>query len=517
MTARPPTILEAIDDPRIFARPWFKHPTSWVAWRAFLAVLFGLPLAPDQLAIFKACTGLAEPPPATNEAWLVCGRRSGKSFMLAVIAVYLATFRDWRQYLTPGERGVINIVSPDRRQSRILLRYCHALLKQVEALSALVEQETADEISLSSQVTIAVQTCNFRSIRGTTTIAALLDELAFWKGDESSSNPDIEVLNALRPAMATIPGAFLLGASSPYAKRGVLYDQYRRHWAQPTGPLVWHAPTATMNPTVPGRILDEAFERDPVSAEAEYGAQFRSDIATFLDRSLLDAATDTGVVVRPPNPSAFQYVAFADPSGGSSDSFALAVAHNDGAANAVVLDCLFERRPPFNPSAVVAEIKALLASYRLTVCTGDRYGAQWVVEAFKKEGLTYWHSQRDRSALYQDALPLFTSGRVRLIADPRLVEQLARLERRSGSGRDRIDHPPHAHDDLANATAGALVAASKASAAYKVAQPILIGGGPVVYFPGLQNAPVRAPLSGDGFPPAVRTGKRFDRDFGRDW
>src|SRR3984885_1764084 len=59
--------------------------------------------------------------------------------------------------------------------------------------------------------------------------AALCDEIAFWRSDEST-NPDTEILAALRPAMATIPNAMLLCASSPYARRGSLWDAYRRYY-----------------------------------------------------------------------------------------------------------------------------------------------------------------------------------------------------------------------------------------------------------------------------------------------
>ena len=40
------------------------------------------------------------------------------------------------------------------------------------------------------------------------------------------ANPDVEIVAALRPAMATVPGAVLLGISSPYARRGILWQQY---------------------------------------------------------------------------------------------------------------------------------------------------------------------------------------------------------------------------------------------------------------------------------------------------
>src|SRR5205823_798484 len=177
-------------------------------------------------------------------------------------------------------------------------------------------------------------TASFRGIRGHTIIAACLDETAFWRSEESA-NPDREVLDALRPAMATVPGALLLCASSPYAKRGILYDAYRRHWGRPGPALVWKADSRTMNPTLPEAVI-------------------RTDIAGFLDRALVDAAIDAGTLVRPPI-AGVRYVGFADPSGGARDSFTVGIAHIENGV--AILDAIFERRPPFNPAAVVAEIK----------------------------------------------------------------------------------------------------------------------------------------------------------------
>jgi len=101
-----------------------------------------------------------------------------------------------------------------------------------------------------------------------------------------------------------------------------------------------------------------------------------------------------------------------------------------------------------------------LREYGLTACRGDRYGPQWVVQSFAGHGITYTHSARDRSAIYADAVPLFTSGRARLLDNRKLINQLAALERRTSPTRDKIDHPRGARDDCANAAAGALVAAA---------------------------------------------------------
>jgi hypothetical protein len=114
------TILDAMDDEHLFA-PHFANAESWAAWRAFLAVLFGLPREESQRELAKRCTGREHiSSDGHEEAWLVIGRRGGKSFILALIAVYLACFKDWRRYLGPGERGTIMIVAADRKQARVL-------------------------------------------------------------------------------------------------------------------------------------------------------------------------------------------------------------------------------------------------------------------------------------------------------------------------------------------------------------------------------------------------------------
>jgi hypothetical protein len=87
---------KGLADPKVFGQ-FFKGPT-WVVWRAFLAALFALPMTAEQLALFSKHTGRSTPPTQPlHEAWLVCGRRAGKSFILACVAIFIACFRDWRR------------------------------------------------------------------------------------------------------------------------------------------------------------------------------------------------------------------------------------------------------------------------------------------------------------------------------------------------------------------------------------------------------------------------------------
>jgi Terminase large subunit, T4likevirus-type, N-terminal len=178
-------ILDAIDDPRVF-EPLFRDHSTWAAWRAFLCALFGLPMDDAQLATYHECTGRADPPTSpAQEAWLVIGRRGGKSFTLALIAVFLAAFRDWRPYLAPGERATIMVIAADRRQARVIKRYIKGIIGAVPMLAAIIEAERAEAIDLDTRITVEVHTASFRTVRGYTVVAALLDEVAFWQTDET--------------------------------------------------------------------------------------------------------------------------------------------------------------------------------------------------------------------------------------------------------------------------------------------------------------------------------------------
>jgi hypothetical protein len=447
-------LLEAMRDPNLFA-PWFKKSETWAAWRAFLCALFALPMTDEQLEFYRRCTGRNEPPTdPIMEGWLVCGRRAGKSFILALIAVYLACFYDYRQYLAPGERGTIVIVAVDRKQARTILRYIRGLLLGVPMLKTMIERETSDAFDLNNGVSIEVGSASYRSVRGYTVVAALCDEISFWPTDDST-DPDYAILDALRPAMATIPTARLLCASSPYAQKGALHDAFRKHFGKDGDPiLVWHAATRTMNPSVPQSVIDEAMERDPAYAQAEYMAQFRTDIEAFVHREAVEACVSPGVREIMPQPS-IGYFAFCDPSGGSADSMTLAVGHRNFGKQVVVVDAIREVRPPLSPEVVCGEFAKLLKTYRVGSIQSDRYGGIWPVEQFLKFGIRCEQSARPKSDLYVDLLPLVNSKRIELLDDQRLVTQLCGLERRTArGGRDSVDHAPGAHDDRVNAVAG---------------------------------------------------------------
>ncbi|WP_220149773.1 hypothetical protein [Sphingomonas aracearum] len=459
---------DACIDPQLFGS-WFAG-DSWSVWRVVDKALFGEPLSDSELAIFTEITGRTEAPsePA-SEAWFICGRRSGKDVKASALVAWLATFgaeqMGFLARLVKGETGVVQLLAVDRKQAKVCLSYLRAYFEQ-PLLAQMVERSTAEGLELSNGLAIEITTNDQRSSRGRTVVGAVFDECAFWRSDDSA-NPDEAVYKAIKPSMATIPGAMLIGISSPYARRGMLWNKHKKHYGKAGNVLVVQAPTWRMNPTIKrdGPFLTEAYADDPASAAAEYGAKFRKDVEAFVTLEVVEACVEAGIRERGPM-DGMSYNAFVDPSGGSQDSMTLAISHRDGLGDdsLIVIDAVREVKPPFSPEAVVRDFCQLLKLYRVGEVTGDRYGGEWPREQFRKQGVTYRLADKTRSDLYREMLPLLNSTRAVLLDDDRAVQQIVRLERKvARGGRDSIDHGPGAHDDIANAVAGALNVSSAGS------------------------------------------------------
>jgi hypothetical protein len=259
--------------------------------------------------------------------------------------------------------------------------------------------------------------------------------------------------------LITTRGSLIL-ASSPYARKGELWQTFKRHFGAEGDAriLVAKGTSRDLNPSLPQSFIDRQLERDRAHATAEYLAEFRTDIESFVPMEVVEACLgDYREQLPVPD---VMYHAFTDPSGGSADSFTLAIAHKDN--DQIIVDALRERKPPFSPEDVVAEFAALILQYHTTTVHGDRYAGEFPRELFNKHGIMYEVSELTKSDLFRDLLPRLNSASITLPRNDRLVAQLASLERvTSRAGKDSISHPPNGHDDIANAVAGV---ASRAAA-----------------------------------------------------
>lgn len=453
---------EALESPSYFGTEELLGGDSWQAWRVVLIAAMGEALTPDEREAFKELTGREEEPgEQLEELWGVIGRRGGKSRAIACLITYLGCFVDYRHVLAPGQFGLIPVIAASREQATEIFNFAVGMIDSVECLRDLLDgQPTANTIVLKTRVQITIRTASFRHARGFTAVAVVLDEAAFFHSD-ASANPDREIVTAVRYALATTRG-MLAVISSPYARRGEVWNAFRRHYGAEGDKLVLvvKASSKRMNPTLSDAFIARKYEEDPIAAAAELGGEFRSDVEGFLSEDVVTPCVMSGVFEIPPSTGA-RYVGFVDAASGSGgDSMTMGIAFHD--KDKTVLACLVERKPRFNPEAVTEEFAGILKRYGVHEVTGDRWAKGFVESAFRRHSIKYIESEMSKSDLYMELAPMVTSGQVALLDNKKMVVQLATLERRpSRTGKDLIDHAPGGHDDVINAAAGAIVTAGK--------------------------------------------------------
>lgn len=449
--------------------PLVELPAEWLE-RQFLDALYGLPTLTAAIGPYHHFTLRRDPPKGHQaDVTVVCGRRSGKTGYIGIpIALYEALLGGHESYLRRGERATIPIIAQDKEIAGETLATLLALVTGTPALRAELQRETAGLVLFKNRVQVQVKACNFRATRGLHIPVAILDEIGVWNVE--GVNPDRAVVDSLRPAMATFPNRRLIKLSTPWAKAGILWDDFERGWSTDDHRvLLWRAPTWYMNPTVPADYFVQEHERDPDIARREYGAEFSEPIDSFLPWQQIKDAVDQGVVERPPNKER-QYRVAVDVAF-KTDSTTLCVCHRE--KDAVIVDVWREWRPV--RGKVVLSLESLAKQVAL-VChlygcrnvAGDQFAAEPVREAFRRRGLTFseiaftarrWRRQtpdnrREVGASKVDIFgamkTLILQGRLRLPDVPEGARQLRNLEvKHSFSGNEQIGAPAGQHDDYA--------------------------------------------------------------------
>lgn len=435
---------------------------EWTAWRAFWKAVYALSMTADELDVYQRHTQRHRAPnEPVAEAWMCIGRGGGKTRNSALHAVYRAITFDMDS-VDPGEDVVIPLLASDRRQAQQGLKYIRGF-NALPMVSPYVFRGTLKEtVEYQTGVNVEVTTASKKAPRGYTCPTTCCDEIAWWRSEDDGTNPDHEVITAVRGSLGRVAGSLLLALSNPYAPKGELHNAVEHSFGRDDPEiLVWNADTLSMNPTYDRKAIARAFKRDSVVAASEFGSNgavaFRQARQALFDQDAVCLCVMTGRRELPPVPGT-RYVAFVDASQGQrgGDPMALGIAHRD--EGRAVLDLVRAVDPPFNPADVVRAFAAVMHGYGVAEVQGDRVSLGFVLNEFASVGIKFVPSPLTKSALFGELLPLVNTGRVELLDNPTLKTQLLVLERRAvRGGRDSVDHPRGAHDDVANAAAGALV------------------------------------------------------------
>jgi len=460
-----PDIIEFATDPQILGL------SISPAQETLLRGMDGLPLTSDeQRQIWELCTGGREYREGHfyPEVVEIAGARSGKdSRGIAVDACYGAAFGGHEKHLSKGERGIIANVAQDQRGTGVSASYIRDYFTDSPVLRAMVDEVLTNEIRLTNRLAILSFPNTKESIRGWSIPRGYMNQIGFWRL-EGSANADNEIQTSIRRGMIAFPKTRLMKCSTPYMKSGVLYDDFKGYFGKDNSDvLVWRAPSALMNPALKSSRLEREQRLDPQRFAREYLAEFAEDLDTFIPTAWVEAAIVQGRRELPPV-AGVAYAAGSDTSGlgsgSNADSFTVSICHSEG--DRVIQDVARgwkkSRGGSVDLAGIVADIARTLKAYNLSEVVGDRYGAQWVVEAFVREGISYRQSDQDKSFYYLAIEPLFAQGHIEILDHAQLERELRSLERRpQPGGKIKVDHPRGMHDDYSNSLAIAAAIAFK--------------------------------------------------------
>jgi hypothetical protein len=454
------TLRCALEDPQLLggALPG----DSWRAWRILLIAACGETLSDDERVIFKKFTGRDHEAGSVVEVLaIIAGRRAGKDRAIAVLVAYLTGLCIWDDVKAPGEILVALCLAPDQRIARILLSFIGATFEGSPVLKKMAASHAGDSLLLTNGISIEVRAATARRLRGPTYCLVALDEIAHFLND--GTNDAATIIDAVAPGLATTRGPLLM-FSSPWSKRGPLYDAFKSHYG-PAGDvqtLVVQAASRDLNPTLAKGVVDKAIAKNKTMAASEYLGQFQEGLSSFLIEPAVYACVDEERFEIGPDTTS-KFFAHADSAGGSGASaFTIALARKAG--DQVELCALRERGAPFSPDEVIEEYASLLKRYGVTEVTGDKFGGGFSFDAWKRHGITFIEAKKSTSDAYGDFAPLIASKRVTLLNNTRLIGQLLALESRtSARGKPLIQPPPGALDDLACVCAQACIRAAAAS------------------------------------------------------
>lgn len=444
--------------------------------QANLRAILGMPLSDIEKALFLGGTrrDSYDPPPGGYlEVYDIFGRQSGKSTHIAApLACYLACFV--KRNIKETERASVLVVAPTMKQAKQTFSVICRMIERSPVLKGLIDGKPrmgADEceLSLTNGVDIRILAANSQTLRGGVVIAAILEEAAHFKRTDSEVRNLDEVIDAILPAMSTVPDARLICITTPWAQLGKIWDVFSTRAEHPQL-LVWQAPTWVMNPANPSVNSEAKREkmrrRDPQWFDREYGAQFSLTVDALLPPELVDRAVVRGVREFPTQ-SEIRAVAGLDPSSKGSDSFGFGLAHKTKEGK-IFLDVSMAWKPPgggvfLDYNAVLPTIVEKMNAYGAVNVFSDMVCAASLAAEFAKTGHRFQQVTTfgTRAAdLYRSARQLFIANKVVLPDDPELISQLKQLTTVLADGGRSVVQARSGHDDRAIAACLAIYEAS---------------------------------------------------------
>lgn len=412
-----------------------------------------------------------------NKINLICGRRSGKTLLSAIIAIYCSISNNWKPYLKKTPFATVLIMSHSREFSDEVLELIRTLIQGSDVLRKLINVEkknTASTMNLKvpwitdgtitySRVQIKVSAASSKTTRGVAACAVLCDEIAFWNLDENMKETDTKIMKAIRPAMKQFGAlAMLIKLSSPGIKQGILHGEYKmsQDGVLPESYAIFKAPSWVMTPkdVLPENELVEEWKLDPDGFDTEYRSNFADSLSNFILPEYIDMGILKGIAFLPPEPTDTKYKAAID-AAYKGDTFTFSVTgfvngrlkqfHSKGWKGT--------KSNPVSAFEVAEYIRIVCKEFKLDEVSADQFSFQPLKEIFEKFGITLVEcvfTPQFKKKIYFNLKKLCHSQQIDLLDIEIQTRELKELVvEQAATGNIRIGHPNGGSDDYADSLA----------------------------------------------------------------
>lgn len=408
---------------------------------------------------------------------LVCGRRSGKTTLAAILVLYCAITTNWKPYLYKHPFATVLVMSHSTDFSIEILDVIKYFIRESPLLAKLINKSRKQTLSTfnlkmpflqkdgkieESQVQIKVGAASSKTTRGIAACAVICDEIAFWNLDDSLKETDTKILKAVEPALAQFGNkAFMFKLSSPGIRQGVLYSEHLKHLAGtlPSSYAVFKAPSWMMNLIIEENFFKEKYALDSEGFMVEYGGEFSDSLSSFIMSAAIEQAIMKGMVILPPGDDPNLKFHAAIDAGFKGDTFTFSVVASDEKR---VRQCLAHswqgtKAKPLKSQPVAKWIAQATKTFPLDYIGADQFAFQPLQEIFNLENLTlkeYVFSSTFKKKIYYNLKKLIHSNQIDLLDIPKQTSELRELTvEQAPSGAIKIGHPKGGSDDYADALA----------------------------------------------------------------
>jgi hypothetical protein len=412
-----------------------------------------------------------------NKINLICGRRSGKTLLSAIISIYCAITSNWKPFLKKTPFATVLIMSHSREFSDEVLEIIRTLIQSSPILSRLINEEkknTASTMNLKtpwvvegkiiiSRVQIKVGAASSKTTRGVAACAVLCDEICYWGLDETMKESDEKILKAIRPALKQFKEhGMLIKLSSPAIKQGVMYNEYKKDRAGtlPESYAVFKAPSWVMTPgdVVPSSEFVEEYNLDPDSFDVEYRSNFADSLSFFITPEYIDMAVMKKHTFIAPEGDQTKYHAAIDAAyKGDRFTFSITAYVNGRLKQYVSKAWEGTKLKPVSSFEVAEYIRNMCKQYNIDEVAADQYAFQPLKEIFGVYGVNlveYVFTPVFKKKIYWNLKKLIHSQQADLLDNEVQTRELKELVVEQGpSGSIKIGHPTGGTDDFADSLA----------------------------------------------------------------